>query len=84
MPLAPSMCAFCARARPLDAAEVDGIPTPVCDAFPDGVPLEISLGGFDHRQPFDGDHGKRFVADDDGAIAAWDGARAAFVDPAAS
>lgn len=31
-----------------------------CTAFPGGIPGEISLGGFDHRQPFEGDRGIRF------------------------
>lgn len=28
-----------------------------CDAFPDGIPDEIYIGGFDHRRPFPGDGG---------------------------
>ena len=31
-----------------------------CDAFPEGIPDAIYLGGFDHRHPFEGDHGIRF------------------------
>ena len=31
-----------------------------CAAFPDGIPEEIELGGFDHRKPFEGDMGIRF------------------------
>jgi hypothetical protein len=38
-----------------------------CDAFPEGIPAEIALGG-DHREPVDGDHGLRFkLADTDEA-----------------
>ncbi len=33
-----------------------------CDAFPTGIPDEIVLRGFNHNQPFPGDHGMRFVA----------------------
>jgi len=35
-----------------------------CDAFPDGtgIPAEIILNQFDHRQPHDGDHGIQFDA----------------------
>lgn len=32
-----------------------------CDAFPDGIPDEIFDGTFDHREPYDGDHGIRFI-----------------------
>ena len=35
--------------------------TPYCDAFPDGVPDAIFLGGFDHREEYPGDGGIRFV-----------------------
>lgn len=30
-----------------------------CDAFPDGMPIEI-VNGFDHSQPLAGDNGIRF------------------------
>lgn len=33
-----------------------------CDAFPDGIPVEVKRNGLDHRQPIDGDHGVRFEA----------------------
>jgi hypothetical protein len=33
-----------------------------CDAFPNGVPDEIVLRGFNHNNPFPGDKGLRFVA----------------------
>ncbi len=36
-----------------------------CAAFPDGIPYEIILSEFDHREPFDGDHGLRFVQDEE-------------------
>ena len=31
-----------------------------CAAFPDGIPLPIQWGEFDHRQPFEGDNGIRY------------------------
>ena len=34
-----------------------------CDAFPEGIPDVIMTGMFDHRQPFEGDHGIRYEPD---------------------
>jgi hypothetical protein len=31
-----------------------------CDAFPDGIPLEIVQMEFDHHEPYPDDHGIRF------------------------
>ena len=31
-----------------------------CDAFPDGIPDSILVGGNDHTRPVKGDHGIRF------------------------
>ena len=31
-----------------------------CDAFVDGIPIEILKGDFDHSQPHDDDNGIRF------------------------
>jgi hypothetical protein len=37
----------------------------VCAAFPDGIPREISYGDNPHTEPFEGDHGIQFEAEDD-------------------
>lgn len=47
-----SQCAACRRNRR------DG----TCDAFPDGIRMDILVNDFDHRQPFPGDHGIQFDA----------------------
>lgn len=50
MTLSVTMCPFCERYRGMLE----------CEAFPEGlIPGEI-LQGFDHREPFPGDHGIRF------------------------
>lgn len=36
-----------------------------CEAFPDGVPKEIAFGDNDHTEPFDGDNGIQFEAEDE-------------------
>jgi len=33
-----------------------------CKAFPDGIPLSILIGEFDHRKPYKSDNGIRFAA----------------------
>lgn len=45
-------CAFCKHYRGADEAG-----TPVCDAFPQGIPQLVRLGRLTHRMPIVGDHG---------------------------
>ncbi len=35
-----------------------------CEAFPDGIPIEIFTGLFDHDDPYPGDNGIRFELTD--------------------
>lgn len=55
------ICAACARFRPWWESPGDRA---TCSAFPDGIPVTIIYGGFDHRQPHPGDNGIRFLAAD--------------------
>lgn len=48
-----SICRACLRLRS------DG----TCEAFPDGIPPRIAHLHFDHRLPFPGDGGVRFLPD---------------------
>jgi hypothetical protein len=54
-------CLFCQR---FNRAKDDN----TCEAFPAGIPEEIFLGDFDHRQPYPGDNDLRFEPVDQAAI----------------
>lgn len=40
-----------------------------CEAFPDGIPEAIVRDGADHRKPFKGDRGIRFVLSEEAGAA---------------
>ena len=51
------MCQGCVRLRIPDNKLIF-----VCDAFPKGIPAEITMDGYDHRKPYPGDNGILFKA----------------------
>lgn len=56
-----NLCWACKHLSDEAGETPDGIPTGTCKAYPNGIPLDIFAGGFDHRQPFAGDNGIRFT-----------------------
>lgn len=54
---APRATAVCLTCRHLDLYSEDDESPVTCDAYPDGIPLDIVLWGIKHDQPRDGDHG---------------------------
>jgi len=53
-----NLCWACRRLR--EESVSDPVQTGTCDAYPLGIPLEIFVGGVDHRSPFPGDNGLQF------------------------
>lgn len=49
------LCASCKHLR--FEPDPKKLVVPRCDAFPKGIPTEIGVDGFDHRNPFPGDNG---------------------------
>lgn len=58
MNILPAMCFVCARLR--KTAGGSGL---VCEAYPEGIPVQIIRGQWDHRVSKPGDRGFQFVPD---------------------
>jgi hypothetical protein len=79
MSYVPVQCLACQRLlRRKDEAETapgDALDATRCTAYPEGIPVEIALEGFDHRRPFGGEkEGRLFLqrADEEGLEAFQD------------
>lgn len=55
MSLGVGLCFTCTRMRTGEFGP------PTCAAFPDGIPVDIFEGGFDHTQPYEGDRNIRYL-----------------------
>lgn len=60
-----TICNACANLRERSNPDHDGQSpfttfVPYCAAFPDRIPADIWMEGFDHRRPYPGDGGIRF------------------------
>lgn len=73
--VAPMQCFACTRRHPAADPDTGAQQARTCDAFPEGIPFTMALGG-DHRQPLSEDGGLRFLQADGeraaAAFAAWE------------
>lgn len=53
VPVYSPVCTFSRHLR-------TGGPQPTCNAFPEGIPMQIWRGDNQHRTPYPGDHSMRF------------------------
>ena len=57
IPILSAQCSFCIHNNPSDG--------PVCEAFPDGIPLSIWVNETKHDHSIEGDHGLQFKYPDE-------------------
>lgn len=64
MPVEPK-CSIrkCIHFQGISDDEDEAKQVPICAAFPDGIPEQISYGENLHLEPFPGDHGIQFEED---------------------